>query len=218
MAGYRTHIAVSGLLGAGYCVLSVTVAGFSAVHGALAGFLAGIAGMLPDLDSDSGRPVRELFGLVAAVAPLVLMQRLETWGGGRDAALLLAVLLYLAIRYGASGLLKMVTVHRGMFHSIPALLIAAELTFLAYASQSISVRLLMALAVALGFGSHLLLDELHSMTWDGTLPRLKASAGSALKLAGPAWGANIVAYGLMFTLGYGVLVDGGLLKMLSRRP
>jgi len=218
MAGYRTHLALSGLLGAGYGTLSVTAAGFSVVHGALAGCLAGIAGMLPDLDSDSGRPVRELFGLVAAVAPLVLMQRLEAWGGGKDAALLLAVLVYLLIRYGAAGLLKAVTVHRGMFHSIPGLLIAAELTFLAYGSNSMNVRLLMALAVALGFGSHLLLDEIYSVTWDGTLPRLKSSAGSALKLASPAWSANIVAYGLMLTLGYGVLIDGGLLRMLSRQP
>jgi hypothetical protein len=88
VANYQTHITVSGALGAGYGVAAVYAAGFSPVHAALAGCLTGIAGMLPDLDSESGRPVREIFGVVAAVAPLVLMNRLESWGGSRDAALL----------------------------------------------------------------------------------------------------------------------------------
>jgi membrane-bound metal-dependent hydrolase YbcI (DUF457 family) len=216
MANYQTHITVSGMLGATYGVAASQVMGFSGVHGALAGCLTGIAGMLPDLDSESGRPVREVFGVLAAVAPLVLMNRLETWGGGRDAALLLAVLVYITIRYGAANLLKLVAVHRGMFHSIPAMLIAAELTFLAYQHPSIRVKLLMATGVALGFASHLVLDEIYSVKLDGAVIRLKASSGSALKLLGHNWGANIVAYGLLFTLSYAMLVDGGMLRVIPR--
>ena len=214
MANYQTHITVSGLLGVGYAISASYVAGFNGVHAALGGCLTGIAGMLPDLDSDSGRPVREVFGLLASVAPLVLMNRLETWGGSRDAALLLAVLVYITIRYGASTVLNMVSVHRGMFHSIPAMLIAAELTFLAYQCDSIQVKLLMATGVALGFASHLALDEIYSVKLDGAMVKLKASAGSAVKFIGRDWGANIVTYGLLFTLGYAMLVDGGLLRLM----
>lgn len=209
MANYQTHITVSGLLGVGYGLSASFGAGFNGVQAALAGCLTGIAGMLPDLDSDTGRPVREVFGVASAVGPLVLMNRLETWGGSRDAGLLLAVLVYITLRFGVANLLSLVSVHRGMFHSIPAMIVAAELTFLAYQHATIGVRLLMALGVAVGFASHLVLDEIYSVQWDGTVLKLKSSAGTALKFLGDDWGANCIAYGLLFTLGYVTLTSGG---------
>jgi membrane-bound metal-dependent hydrolase YbcI (DUF457 family) len=216
MANYQTHVAVSGLFGAGYGAAAVFWMGFSPVHAGLAGCLTGIAGMLPDLDSESGRPVREVFGLLAAIAPMLLLRRLEDLGGNRDGALLLAVLLYVAIRYAAPLVLNLVAVHRGMFHSIPALVIAAELTFLAYASDSPQTRLLMACGVALGFASHLVLDEIYSVSWDGLLIRLKPSAGSAIKLFGKSWTANAVAWGLCLMLSYGLFVEGQLSRLLPQ--
>lgn len=218
MANYQTHITVSGLLGVTYGVAACQAGPFSGVHGALAGVLTGIAGMFPDLDSDSGRPVREVFGLVAAVAPLVLMDRLEKWGGSHDGALLLAILVYITIRYGASTILNLISVHRGMFHSVPAMLIAAELTFLAYHHDSTQVRLLMAVGVALGFASHLVLDEIYSVKVSGVMVSMKSSSGTALKFIGRDWGANIVTYGLLFTLSYALLVDGGLVKPVHGIP
>ncbi len=69
MAGYKTHITVSGALGVGYGVAGSILAGFTPVEGALAGVLTWFSGMLPDLDSASGRPVREVFSLLAALRP-----------------------------------------------------------------------------------------------------------------------------------------------------
>lgn len=209
MADYRTHITTSGILGAGYGVAATFGAGFTPVQGALAGVLTGIAGMLPDLDSDSGRPVREVFSLVAAVSPLLLYNRLEAWGGGREPAILLAVLVYVAIRYGAALLLQLLSVHRGMFHSVPALVIASAATFLAYLGDSNRIRGLMALGVALGFLSHLVLDEFYSVRWNGALLQLKPSAGSAVKFLGKSWPANIFAWGVALTLGYAAVIDAG---------
>src|SRR5207302_8868428 len=123
----------------------------------------------------------------------------------RDGAMLLAVLVYAAIRYGAANLLGSVAVHRGMFHSLPALLIAGELTFLACKFDPLPVRLLLAAGVALGFASHLVLDEMYSVRWDGALVKLKSSAGSAIKVLGRNWSANLVTYGLLVTLSLAVL-------------
>jgi hypothetical protein len=117
--------------------------------------------------------------------------------------------LYVAIRYVASGILQLTCVHRGMFHSLPALVIAAEIAFLAYLNDSTAVRGLMAVGVALGFGSHLVLDEIYSVTWNGGRLQLKSSAGSATKLLGPSWPVNFVVFGIALTLGYAVLLDGG---------
>lgn len=210
MADYKTHITFSSLLGVGYGVAATRLFGFSPVQGALAGCLTGVAGMLPDLDSDSGKPIREVFGFSAAIAPLVLSHRLHEWGGGNEGALLLAVMLYATVRYGAMWLLEIVTVHRGMWHSVPALIIAAELTFLTFKGYAPLVRVLLAAGVAVGFASHLLLDEIYSVEWTGVRVKLKSSAGSAVKFIGKDWGANILAYGLLFTLSYAVLTDAAV--------
>ena len=212
MAGYREHISVSGLLGVCYGTGAIYAFGFTPVQGVLAGCLTWVAGMLPDLDSDSGKPVREMFGLAAAIAPLVLMQYLQKWAGNPEAALLAAVLVYATIRYVGALVFGKFSVHRGMFHSIPALLIAAELTFLAYKSDSLGVKLLMAGGVAAGFLSHLVLDEFYSVEWTGIRLRLNKSAGSAVKLLGKNHFANILAYSLLAGLTYLSLINGGVLN------
>ena len=213
MAGYREHISVSGLCGIGYGAGATMILGFTPVQGILAGVLTWVAGMLPDLDSDSGRPVREIFGLMAAAVPLVMMRHLIYWSGGDlEIAIFAAVALYASIKYGLSFLLKKVSVHRGMFHSVPALLIAAEIVFLAYRSDFVAVKLLMAGGVAIGFFSHLLLDELYSVQWTGVRLRLNKAAGSALKMFSRNLAPNVMTYALLFVLTYASLVCAGLLS------
>ena len=65
-----------------------------------------------------------------------------------------------------------------MWTQIPAVLIAGELTFLAYHSPSGATRLFLAGAVAFGFLSHLVLDEIYSVDFRGLTLRLKPSAGT----------------------------------------
>lgn len=210
MADYKTHLTVSGATGIGYGLAATLIGGFTPVQGTLAGCLTGIAGMLPDVDSESGRPVREIFGVLAAISPMIMMGRLQAWAGhDPEAAMLLGVLVYVTIRYGASTLLGLLAVHRGMYHSLPAMLIAGELTFLGYASDSMAVKFLMGFGVVLGFASHLVLDEIYSVQWSGTRLKLKSSAGSAVKFFGKHWGVNIFVYGLLFTATYAAIVDGG---------
>src|SRR5438132_10271343 len=131
MAAFKQHLMFSCALGAGYS-LALRYLGFEPTHAALAGALCGASGMLPDLDSASGRPVRELFGLTAAVVPLLLLHRLQDAGLTAEGMILLMAGLYLAIRFGAAWLFSHLTVHRGMFHSVPAAFIASEITFLAH--------------------------------------------------------------------------------------
>ena len=142
MAGYRTHISVSGALGVGYGIAGTALFGFTAVEGILAGVLTWFSGMLPDLDSASGRPVREVSSLLAAFAPFAMMGHLMQLGHNNyEVVTLMAVVLYVTIRYGGASILNRFSVHRGMFHSIPAMLIAAEIAFLAFRGSSVGVKL-----------------------------------------------------------------------------
>ena len=118
--------------------------GFSTEAGVLAAGLTWVGGMLPDLDSDSGVPVREMFGLAAAVLPLLLMHRLIHMGLSREAILAVLLFGYIFVKYGAANIFKHFNVHRGMYHSLPAMLIAGLVVYLAYDSPDRSVRLLLA--------------------------------------------------------------------------
>ncbi len=218
MAGYREHVSVSGMLGIGYAFAAIFLLGFTAVQAAIAAILTWISGMLPDLDSETGRPIRELFGVTAALAPLLLLQHTNSLGISGDRQMLFALVLYGAVRYGGASVLSKLTVHRGMFHSVPALLIASQLTYLCYHSEERRVRLLMAVGVGIGFLSHLILDEMYSVQWDGVRVKLKKSAGSALKFFGTEAWPNGVTLGLLMFLSYLTLSDIGLIPDPATQP
>ena len=203
MAGFRTHITVSGVCGVVYGGAAVQPLGFTPDAAVLAAGLTTAGGMLPDLDSDSGVPVREMFGLAAVVGPLLLLPRLVHLDLSRETILATLLFGYVLIRYVAANLFKRFTVHRGMYHSLPAMLIAGLCVYLAYQSPDRNVRLLLAGGVMLGFLSHLVLDEIYSVDFRGVRIKLKSSAGSALKLASTSLPATTACY----------LILGGLLYL-----
>ncbi|MCA8990935.1 MAG: metal-dependent hydrolase [Planctomycetaceae bacterium] len=214
MASYREHVTFSSLLGVGYGALAVFGAGYTPQQGLLAGCLAGIGGMLPDLDLPTGKPGKEIFSLTAAVAPLILVGRvLKAFQLPNDAetTMLCVVVMYLAIRYGMAALVARFSSHRGMFHSIPALIIAGELVYLGYPSGLTTVKLLMGGGVAIGFLSHLILDEIWSIRWNGVVPDLKKSSGTAMKFVGEKFVPNALTFAILATASFFVLDEAGLL-------
>jgi membrane-bound metal-dependent hydrolase YbcI (DUF457 family) len=206
MAGFRMHITVSAACGVVYGGAAVQPLGFSSEAGSLAAGVTAVGGMLPDLDSDSGTPVRELFGLAAAVVPLLLVRRMMHAGMSPEGILATLLFAYVFIRYALSFAFKRFTVHRGMYHSIPAMLIAGLCVYIAYHSPDRSIRILLACGVMLGFLSHLILDEIYSVDWRGARPKLKSSAGSALKFGSSS----------LFATGTCYLILGGLLYLAYR--
>jgi membrane-bound metal-dependent hydrolase YbcI (DUF457 family) len=207
MAGFRTHITVSTLCGLGYGAAAVKPLGFAPEAGFLAAGVTAVGGMLPDLDSDSGRPVREMSGLAAAVIPLLLLPRLIAAGLSQEGQLAALGMLYLLIRYGGGFIIRQFSVHRGMYHSIPTMLIFGLLVYLAYQSPNQRIRLLLAGGVMIGFLSHLVLDEIYSVDFNGLHLRLNQFAGSALKFVSPSWVATCVCYGILGGLLFLAYVD-----------
>jgi hypothetical protein len=203
MASYQGHLTVSTVLGAvygGIATWSWQLDWGPAFLGALA---VTLGGLLPDLDSDSGVPVRELFSLVAAVVPVLLLRRMEQLRSlTTEQNLVVLAGLYLLIRYGGADIFNLLTTHRGMFHSIPAMLIAGLLVFLVYHSPQLVIRLYLAAGTMLGFLSHLVLDELYSVNFMGVRLRLNKYAGSALKLYSPSLPATMFTYILLAGLAF----------------
>jgi membrane-bound metal-dependent hydrolase YbcI (DUF457 family) len=193
MAGFKTHITVSTLLGVGYGAAGAYV-GLPWESAVIAGGLCGVGGMMPDIDSDSGVPFREAMGFAAAIIPLLLLSRFAELGLNHEQMVFAAGGTYVFIRFGVGRLLSNYTVHRGMFHSIPAALIFAGLVFLFSASANLQLRYFKAAGMFLGVMSHLTLDEIYAVEWSRGRWRFKKSFGTALKLWGDSMWANFSTY------------------------
>ncbi len=208
MASYRGHLAFSCSLGAAYGALGIWQWHYDWGAAVLGAGLTGLSGLLPDLDSDSSVPSRELFGLAAALTPLLLVRRLTQLGLGTEQMLVVLAGIYFFIRYGVRAVFQALTVHRGMFHSIPALLISGLLVYLLYHSPDTNLRMFLAAGVMLGFFSHLLLDRLCDVDLVGARLRLHSQAGGPLKLFSPSLLATLTSYALLGSLGYLACLDG----------
>ncbi len=199
MASFYGHFGTATCLAAAYGAAGAWYGHYDWGVVLLAAGLTAAGGMMPDLDSDSGLPIRELFSLAGAIFPLFLVPRLRHSGLNLEQTLCVLIGSYLFIRYGLSHVLKKFSVHRGMFHSLPALAISGLAVFNVYHNDNINLRFYMAGGMMLGFLSHLVLDEMFAVDLGG-VPRLKNSFGTALKLTSSSWPATIFCYGLLFAL------------------
>jgi hypothetical protein len=205
MAGFKTHITVSTTLGAAYGGAAYAMYGLPWETCLLAGGLCSVSGMLPDIDSDSGRPLHESLAFAAAVVPMMLLHYFEHWGLTHEQIVLAGAGTYLAVRFGVGMILKHWTVHRGIFHSLPMAAIFGEIAFLLASGDDI-LRLYKAGGVVIGFLSHLVLDEIYSVEWAHGM-RLKSSFGTALKFWSQSHLANLFAYTVLIALTVGALYE-----------
>ncbi|MDX8404979.1 MAG: metal-dependent hydrolase [Mariprofundus sp.] len=201
MANFNTHVSIAAagsLAATGICLQAGLVSQGEAVGLFACGTLAGL---LPDIDSDHSLPAQWLFRLISlATALLILFAGLST---GMP---LWKLLLYAAVgaglmRYGILQIFAHITVHRGLFHSLPAALLAGLLVvalgqYVMPWSQSFTW--LAGAFVCAGYLLHLLLDELFSVNLTGGY--IKSSFGTALTLFSPAsWLAYLAMYSAVVT-------------------
>jgi len=214
MAGFKTHITTSTVLGIGYGGAGFLF-GVPDESCLIAVGLCSISGMLPDLDSDSGVPIRETMAFLAAVVPMLLIDRFRQLHLNPESMVLAGGSIYVLIRFGLAALLKRYTVHRGMFHSIPAAFIFAGLAFMICGCEDFRLRYFKAGAVLLGFMSHLVLDELWSIEWYHGRMRFKKSFGTALKFWGESTWANVSTYAKLLLVLAMILSEPSVMKKLG---
>ena len=198
MPGFQTHVTTSAVLGVGAAAVGYT-AGLPLTTCTVGAGLCTIGGMLPDLDGDTGVPVRETVHLVAAVVPALMLGSLQAAGLDRESTVLALAGMYVLIRFVLADLFKRLTIHRGMWHSIPAALNIGLITLLICSGEDIVPRAFKAGAVMIGFLSHLILDEIWSL--EIFRFRVKESAGTALKFwMAKRWWPNVLTYGITVLL------------------
>lgn len=216
MASFRTHIVVG--IAAGYAAGSVAAVNHWH-HGDSTPFFMFIASFigsfLPDLDSDSGKPLNIVFDLASFTGACIAFYYCIRQS---DLPLYYRIgippLVAVIIRYGILRIFRKFTVHRGIFHSIPAaaVTILAVVCFLRFSAMAAIDILAVSLAAGAGFVSHLILDELYSVGFDGMLFKPKSSLGSSLALSAPSVSVTFAAY---LVLGILLFVNWPLVKLIS---
>lgn len=210
MADFKTHMGVSTAAGVALGFAGAQ-AGMPITTCVLAGGLCSVSGMLPDLDSDSGRPLREATTLGSAVVPMLMVDRFERMGLTHETMVLAAGLVYITMRFLVAEIFRRYTVHRGMWHSLPAAAIAGMFAFLVLSCDDFSARLFKTSGVVLGFLSHLIMDELWAVDFRGGSFRFKKSFGTALKLWGNNRWANYMTYAKLAVIALLVYQDDGFM-------
>jgi len=215
LAGFKAHITGSTLVGAAYGYWGTVHHGMPMESGLLAAGLCAVSGMLPDLDSDSGIPLRETTNFASALVPMLMINRFRALDMTPEEMALAAMLIYLFMRFVVVGIFKKYTVHRGMWHSLPAAASAGLLAYLVIPCPSEAIRVYKSAAVSLGFMTHLIMDEIWSIQMRHGRTRLKKSFGTALKFfSNNAW-ANLSTYAKFFLLAYLAWTDHGFLHRHS---
>ncbi|MFO0913282.1 MAG: metal-dependent hydrolase [Pirellulales bacterium] len=200
MPGFRTHITASTIAGATYAAWGYLSLELPASTAILAGGLCSVAGMLPDVDSDSSVPQREVFTFLASVTPMLMTEQYIHWGLSPEGMVLASAATYLTIRFGLAEILRRYTVHRGMWHSLPAALIAGLAVLAITSCDDVVSRLYKSAAVFIGFMSHLVLDELRSQQLGLRRQRIDSVLGSAVKLWRMDTFANVSTYAKLAVL------------------
>ena len=168
--------------------------------------IACVGSLLPDVDSPHSKPNDMAFGLASVLAPVFTLQSVGIWKFTSSQIILIALFLYGFVRYGLRTLMRQFSVHRGMFHSIPAAIVWGALVYQAFRLSPQLIKNVAAASALLGFITHLVIDEMFSLvSFDGTQLAPKKSFGTALKFASSSLLATTTTYALMAVLLYACL-------------
>lgn len=182
LANFKTHVvtaaAASGILASSLLAIDHV----TPVQATLLFSLGTVGGCLPDLDSDRSTPLTIGFNILAVLLAFFVMFS-QSARYSIIEMLIVWISVYAGVKFIALRLFQKMTVHRGLFHSVPAALLGGLLTTIAY-DQFFNfgphMAWLCGFFITWGYLIHLILDEMFSVNLLGL--QIKRSFGTALKL------------------------------------
>jgi membrane-bound metal-dependent hydrolase YbcI (DUF457 family) len=205
--GNFVHHLSGGMIAGAFC----GAASYYNLHTSLAdatafGIIATVGSLLPDVDSPHSKPNDMAFGLASVVAPIFIIQGMGYLSPSK--MILSALAMYGVVKYGLRFMMSRFSVHRGMFHSIPAAIIWGATVYWAFRLSPPLIKNAAAASALLGFIVHLFIDEMFSfVNFEGVQVSPKKSFGTALKFASSSLLATTAAYVIAGLLMYACLRD-----------
>ena len=155
-----------------------------------------VGSIIPDIDSDTSKPRRIIFIGLGILLPPVLVYRLSWVHQSPERVVIFWGICALLILYPLKWFFKKYTRHRGVYHSIPAALIYGCLCALLahHEEASRDLQLAISFVATVGFLTHLTLDELWSVDFNGKVLSKKRSFGTALCFKSKHAKVNMILY------------------------
>lgn len=182
MANFKTHLIVATTM-SGMASISLLTLHLAKPWETGSYFLLGVlGGLLPDIDSDKSTPLTMIFYFLSMYCAFAMVFNLAVQYSFAELFVIWATV-YFGIRYLIFKMFTSMTIHRGTFHSLLAVVFMALLTV------TISFHILhntprtawnAGIFIGIGYLVHLTLDEIYSV--DLHNKRMKKSFGTALKL------------------------------------
>jgi len=166
MADFKTHLSMGSLTGFVLAVSTYLADWVHNVYMAIIIYFAAVIGsFLPDMDSNSGHPVKIIFEFYAYISAGLVIYYLHDNGFGVYWRIFLPVASFFFVRIIILNIFNKYTKHRGIFHSIPAFFIVFFLVLLVAWSTDLPLmeKFSISLAVGAGYLSHLVLDEIYAV-------------------------------------------------------
>ena len=182
MASFEQHVNVAVIV-SGVTLVPLYASSFVDMNHALILLAFGmLGGVLPDLDSDSSKPVQIAFRILSIFIPLMVLLSI---GVKLSLSVILSVwaISTIVLNFIVFKFFLLITKHRGIFHTIPMGILFSQLLFIVLNhtfSFTVFFSTVSAVFLFMGFMTHLILDELFSINALGF--RIKKSFGTALKL------------------------------------
>jgi membrane-bound metal-dependent hydrolase YbcI (DUF457 family) len=199
MAEFKTHLTGGIISGAGFSAAGLLTNALTVTQAGAVFTVGAFAGLLPDLDSDTGKPLTFLFQLLSIIIPCVFFPTAAQYGGNSPEFLICYFILsYLFINYIVCYLIKKMSVHRGIMHSIPFAILCGGVGYLFFSNSGGQVDFIAGTAALFGCLLHLILDELNSFKFKyGFIPTLKKSGGTALKFKSSSFSTTLLIYTIL---------------------
>ncbi len=185
MASFPVHLSTA-MAATGVAATTLLVVGLATPPEVVLYFLLGtLGGVVADIDAEHSSPLRIGFEVFSVLGATLLMFRLGNKLSVIELCLVWLVT-FVTLRYGVFYVFTRYTVHRGVFHTIPAAVLFGLLTATIVHRLGSATPLEAWIAgtfVAFGYLVHLILDEVYSVDLYGA--QMKRSFGTAFKLLSP---------------------------------
>lgn len=206
MAGFTAHLSTGAMAGATVGFYGFYTGSLKITEAFAVGVTGTIGGLLPDIDSDTGKPLQLLFQLVSVLVPVFLYSFfIEHFGRGVAFSICYFTLFYLFINYMVCPVIKKLTAHRGVIHSIPFAVLCGEIAYLSLFQGDQDFALFTSISIFVGCMVHLTLDEFNSIKFrGGIIPYLNSYSGTALTFTSKDIVSVLIVYTMIIVFGLGI--------------
>lgn len=174
-----------------YCELPI-------IESISAGTLSYISSLLPDIDSPTSKPAEFVANITSVLSSSLFISYLAKQGIKSSYFPVFVIGGYIFTYIFIKQIIRRITHHRGVFHTIPASLIWGGCIYIVFKKETVVLQNILALSALFGYLTHLIIDELFAaIDITGGTFMSKRSFGTALKLGSNSIPVTLALYAIL---------------------